>query len=60
MHRKQNAYLNENVFKLLLRTLKEALLINCSSRSFHSFDAQMEKALSPYNFVLEKGTAKNF
>ena len=58
MHHKQNAYLNKNVFKLLLKILKEALFLNCNGRSFHSFGAQTEKALSPYDFVLEKGTPK--
>ena len=30
MHHKQNAYLNKNVLKLLLKKLKEALFLNCN------------------------------
>ena len=57
---KQNVYLNKNVFKLLLKALKEAQFLKYNGRSFRSFGAQMEKALSPYDFVLEKGTANSF
>ena len=60
MHHNQNAYLNRNAFKLLLKILKEALFLNCNGRSFHSFGAQTENALSLYDFILEKGTTKKF